>query len=397
MSFELLKKRLPEIQSELRDAKLDGWLLYDLHARNTVTNKLTGLGDLTRRYFIMIPAQGDPFAVSHKIEDVNWQGWPWQREKYAAWKELDAVLRKAIGNAKRVAMEISTNDAVPAMDLVPVGVVEMIRNLGLEVTSSGDLVSRFYSAWSADDLASHRRSSVVLMQAAHAAFTRLARAIAADEPVHEGEVAAWVTADLTARGCGTGAENIVANGINAANPHYEPQGLGAQFKRGDVVLIDLWAKENESTVFSDQTWMGYLGPKVPDRIADMFSVITGARDAAVNFLKETYEAGRIVAGGEVDDVTRKYISDRNYGQAFVHRTGHSIDQSVHGMGPNIDNLETNETRRLLTGVAFSIEPGIYLAGDVGMRTEINVYMSASGPEVTTPEPQTEMPALLGNE
>jgi Xaa-Pro aminopeptidase len=394
MAFELLLKRIPEIQSELRAAQLDGWLLYDLHARNTVTAKLTGLGDLTRRYFIMIPAQGEPFAVSHKIEDVNWAGWPWQREKYAGWKELDAALRKAIGPARRVAMEISNNDAVPAMDLVPVGVVEMIRALGLDVTSSGDLVSRFYAAWSADDLASHRRSSAILAQVAHAAFQRIAQQVLADTPVHEGEIAAWIVAELSARGCGVGAENIVANGINAANPHYAPEGLGAQFKRNDVVLIDLWAKENDNTVYSDQTWMGYLGSTVPERIASIFSVVTGGRDAAVSFLKETYAAGRVVAGGEVDDVTRKHISDRQYGHAFVHRTGHSIDQSVHGMGPNIDNLETNETRRLITGVAFSIEPGIYLAGDVGMRSEINVYMSETGPEVTTPSPQTQMLALL---
>ena len=394
MAFELLLKRVPEIQSELRAARLDGWLLYDLHARNTVTSKLTGLGDLTRRYFIMIPAQGEPFAVSHKIEDVNWAGWPWQREKYAGWKELDAALRKAIGGGQRVAMEISNNDAVPAMDLVPVGVVEMIRALGLDVTSSGDLVSRFYAAWSAADLASHRRSSVILAQVAHAAFMRIAQEITAGNAVHEGEIAAWIIAELTARGCGTGAENIVANGINAANPHYAPEGLGAQFKRNDVVLIDLWAKENDNTVFSDQTWMGYLGSAVPERIANIFSVVTGGRDAAVNFLNETYAAGRVPAGGEVDDVTRKHISDREYGHAFVHRTGHSIDQSVHGMGPNIDNLETNETRGLITGVAFSIEPGIYLAGDVGMRSEINVYMSETGPEVTTPSPQTQMLALL---
>ena len=394
MAFELLMKRLPDIQSELRAAKLDGWLLYDLHARNTVTAKLTGLGDLSRRYFVMIPADGEPFAISHKIEDINWTGWPWQREKYAGWKELDGALRKAIGSAKRVAMEISNNDAVPAMDLVPLGVVEMMRNFGLEVTTSGDLVSRFYAAWSADDLASHRRSSAILAQAAQAAFTRLARDVAADVAVHEGEVASWIVADLIARGCGTGAENIVANSVNAANPHYAPVGLGARFQRGDCVLIDLWAKENESTVYADQTWMGYLGSSVPDRIAQIFSVVTGSRDAAVDFLMEAHAAGRTVAGGEVDDVTRNFITERNYGHAFVHRTGHSIDQSVHGMGPNIDNLETNETRRLIEGVAFSIEPGIYLAGDVGMRSEINVYMSSKGPEVTTPNPQTEMPALL---
>lgn len=394
MAFELLQKRLPEIQDELRAANLDGWLLYDLHARNTVTAKLTGLGDLTRRYFVLLPANGEPHAVSHKIEDVNWDGWPWAREKYAGWKELDGALSKVLGGAKRVAMEISNNDAVPAMDLVPLGVVEKIRSLGLDVTTSGDLVSRFYSAWSREDLASHRRSSAVLAQVAHAAFIRLAREISNDRPVHEGEVAAWIIADLAARGCGTGAENIVANGVNAANPHYAPVGLGAQFKRGDVVLIDLWAKENESTVFSDQTWMAYLGSEVPGRIAELFSIVTGGRDAAVKFLQDAHAAGRPVAGGEVDDVTRKYISERNYGHAFVHRTGHSIDQSVHGMGPNIDNLETNETRRLIPGVAFSIEPGIYLAGDVGMRSEINIYMTDAGPEVTTPDPQTEMLALL---
>jgi Xaa-Pro dipeptidase len=397
MAFELLKNRLAEIQEELRAAQVDGWLLYDLHARNNVTAKLTGLGDLTRRYFVLIPANGEPYAISHKIEDVDWKGWPWRREKYAGWRELDEALRKVTGGAKKVVMEISTNDAVPAMDLVPMGVVEMIRGLGLEVATSGDLVSRFYSAWSADDLASHRRSAVILAQAANTAFIRLGREIAADNPVHEGEVAAWVIADLIARGCGTDAETIVANGVNAANPHYAPEGLGARFKRGDVVLIDLWGKENETTVFADQTWMAYLGPEVPARIANIFEVVTGGRDAAVDFLKQAHEAGRAVAGGEVDDVVRKHISDRDYGHAFVHRTGHSIDQSVHGMGPNIDNLETNETRRLLHGVAFSIEPGVYLAGDVGMRSEINVYMSQSGPEVTTPDPQKTMLAVLPNE
>lgn len=395
--FELLKQRLPDIQEELRSAGLNGWLLYDLHARNTVTAKLTGLGDLTRRYFVLIPAEGEPHAISHKIEDKDWDGWPWQRSKYAGWRELDDALKQVLGDRKHVVMEISDNDAVPAMDLVPVGVVEKIRGLGVQVTTSGDLVSRFYSAWSKDDLASHRTSAAILMQVAHAAFTRLAREVEAGNAVHEGEVAAWVIADLAAHGCGTGAETIVANGVNAANPHYAPEGLGAQFKKGDVVLLDLWAKQNDETVYADQTWMAYLGAKVPDRIAEIFAVVTGARDAAVDFIRSAYEKGEVVAGGAVDDVARSFIRERGYGDAFVHRTGHSIDTATHGMGPNIDNLETNETRRLIEGVAFSIEPGIYLAGDVGMRSEINVYMSSTGPEVTTPEPQTEMLALLPND
>lgn len=394
MAFEFLTQNLSDIQSELQSHQLDGWLLYDFRARNTVTEKLTGLGNLTRRYFVYVPARGEPQAITHKIEAGPWADWKAPRTEYSSWRELDGAMRKVIGPARRVAMEISPNDGVPAMDLVPAGVIEMVRSYGPEVVSSGDLVSRFYSAWSAEDLAAHRRASTVLMQAANAAFIRLAREISSGNKVREGEVHAWIIADLIARGAGAGADCHIARGPNAADPHYNPIGLGAEIQRDDVVLIDLWSKENDNSVYADQTWMGYLGSSVPDRIAKMFEVVTGGRDAAVQFLRDSHAAGRIVTGGEVDDVTRDYIAKRGYGDAFIHRTGHSIDQAIHGMGPNIDNLETNETRRLITGVGFSIEPGIYLRGDVGMRSEINVYMGPDGPEVTTPDPQTEMLALL---
>lgn len=394
MAFELLTKKLTDIQTELKAAKLDGWLLYDFRGRNTVAGKLTGLGDLTRRYFVFIPTQGEPHAISHKIEAGPWASWTLPRTEYSGWRELDGALRKVLGQSKRIAMEISPNDGVPAMDLVPAGVLEMIKGLGPEVITSGDLVSRFYSAWTAEDLASHRRASAIIAQAANAAFIRIAQEIQAGKTVMEGDVHAWIIADLHVRGAAAGADCHIARGPNAADPHYNPEGMGAEIQRGDVVLIDLWSKEHESSVFADQTWMGYLGPKVPDRIADIFKIVTGGRDAAVEFLKEAHASRRAVVGGEVDDVTRNYISARGYGDAFIHRTGHSIDQAIHGMGPNIDNIETNETRKLIEGVGFSIEPGIYLRGDVGMRSEINVYMGPNGPEVTTPDPQTEMLALL---
>ena len=394
MAFELITQRLSDIQDELRAAGLDGWLLYDFRARNTVAGKLTGLGNLTRRYFVYIPAVGEPQAISHKIEAGPWQTWTLPRVEYSSWRELDAMLRQVLGSGKRVAMEISPNDGVPAMDLVPAGVLEMIRALGHEVVASGDLVSRFYSAWTADELAAHRRVSVILMQAAHAAFTRLAHEIGGGNAVREGEVHAWIMADLIVRGASAGADCHIAAGANAADPHYNPAGLGAEFHRGDVVLIDLWSKEHDLSVYADQTWMGYLGASVPDRVANLFEIVTGGRDAAVQFLRDSHAAGRRVMGGEVDDVCRAYISERGYGDAFIHRTGHSIDQAIHGMGPNIDNLETNETRLLIEGVGFSIEPGIYLRGDVGMRSEINVYMGPDGPEVTTPSMQQGMLALL---
>src|SRR5688572_8382530 len=196
MAFELITTKLSDIQKELKDANLDGWLLYDFRARNTVSGKLTGLGNLTRRYFVYVPASGEPHAITHKIEAGPWADWSFTRTEYSAWRELDGALRKVLGSARRVAMEISPNDGVPAMDLVPAGVLEMIRALGPEVLTSGDLVSRFYSAWTEEDLHAHRRASVVIMQAAHAAFARLTQEFTLGNTVREGDVHAWIMADL---------------------------------------------------------------------------------------------------------------------------------------------------------------------------------------------------------
>jgi Xaa-Pro aminopeptidase len=390
--FTRLKSELGRIQEALRAAGLDGWLLYDLHARNAVATRLTELGDLSRRYFVLLPAHGEPHAIVHSIEEGPWAHWPWTHERYSGWRELEEKLRSRL-QGKRLAMEISENDNVPAMDLVPVGVIELVRKCGAAVVSSGELVTRFYSCWSEQDLASHRRASLVLVQVAQAAFQRIARALAAGETVTESAAQGWVNEDLAARGVGVEAGCIVAGTQGAADPHYAPVGAGMPLRPGDIVLIDLWGKEHAQTVFADQTWMAHMGTDVPDRARALFAIIRDARDAAVRFLQEAWKAGRPVSGGEVDDVTRGVISERGYGHAFIHRTGHSIDQSIHGMGPNIDNLETHETRVLIPGVGFSIEPGVYLKGEIGLRTEINVFMGGNGPEVTVPHPQTEILAL----
>jgi Xaa-Pro dipeptidase len=391
--FRALAARLEEIQAALREQGLDGWLLYDLHARNAVAGRLLGLGDLTRRYFVFLPAEGEPQAVTHRIEQHPWADWPWRRVAYSGWRELDAALA-AVVRGKRVAMEISERDAVPAMDIVPAGVLELVRSAGAEVVSSGDLVSRFYSRWSAEALVSHRRTAEALASVAADAFARAAAALRAGETLYEGELRRWVLEQLAARGFGVGADAIVAVGENAANPHYETGERGAPLERDRVLLLDLWSKERDDLVYADQTWMAYLGESVPDRIVTLWEAVRDARDAAVTFLRERWAAGQPVQGREVDDVARGVIAARGYGDAFVHRTGHSIDQATHGMGPNIDNLETSETRVLIPGVGFSIEPGIYLPGDVGLRSEINVYMGEEGPEVTPREPQVTIPALL---
>lgn len=393
-TFEELQARLPEIQEAIREAGLDGWLLYDLHARNMVAAKLVGHGDMSRRWFVMIPAEGEPRALVHGIEELPWEHWPWSRRRYVGWQELDEALRTLVGSAQRVAMEFSPGNAVPAVDLVPAGVLERVRATGVEVVSSADLVTLFHARWSAEQLASHRRAAAVLAQVAEATFRRLADGVGGGAGPREAEVMEWVIADLAARGCGVGSDCIVATGVNAANPHYGPADGGAAFKRGDVVLLDLWAKEAEDAVYADQTWMAYLGAQVPERPAQLFEIIRDARDAAVRRAEEVWASGKELRGYELDDAARAVVVAGGYGDYFIHRTGHSIDRDTHGAGPNIDNLETHETRLIVPGVGYSIEPGIYVPGDLGIRTEINVYVSEQGPEVTTPHPQDAVAALL---
>ncbi|CAN5790645.1 M24 family metallopeptidase [soil metagenome] len=392
--FARIRGDLDRMQTAIRDAGLDGWLLYDLHARNDVTARLIGLGDMSRRFFVLVPAEGEPTAIIHGIEEAPWEQWQWRRRVYVGWQELVTAVRETVGGLGRIAMETSPNAAVPAIDLVPAGIVELVRSAGVEIVSSGDLVTQFYSCWTPEQLHSHHTASAVLAQVAQAAFTRLASAVTAGEKVNEDTLRAWVIADLEAHGVGVGADSIAATGMNAADPHYAPQNGGAVFRKGDVVLLDLWSKESDDMVYADQTWMAYLGPQVPERAARLFAVIRDARDAAVEFLQNEWQAGRTIEGRQVDDVTRRVITDAGHGAFFIHRTGHSIDTATHGMGPNIDNLETRETRRIIPGVGFSTEPGIYIPGEIGMRTEINVYVGDNGPEFTTPDPQHEISALL---
>jgi len=380
-SFTTIREQLSAIQEALRAQGLDGWLLYDLRARNVIASRLLGLGELSRRYFVLIPAQGEPFALTHGIEQGPWRQWPWKKTVYVSWRSLDDAMQAALAGRRRVAMELSARDAVPVCDLVPAGVAELVRAAGVDVVSSGDLITLFYSRWSAEQLDAHRRAAVALAAGAQQAFEQLARDVAAGRAPSEGVVRERLIEDLHHRGFAV-ADCIAATGLNAANPHYEPVDGGARFARGDIVLIDLWCKESDDAVWADQTWMACLAERVPERAESLFATVCAARDAAIRFLKDEWASGRSIQGHQVDDVARAVITKAGYGDYFIHRTGHSIDIATHGMGPNIDNLETHETRVLLPGVGFSIEPGIYIPGEIGLRSEINVYIGESGPEVT---------------
>lgn len=391
--FRRIRERLPEIQEGLREAGLDGWLLYDLHARNPVSGALLGLGDMTRRYFALIPARGEPTALMHGIEATPWEAWPWQRLTYVGWQALDDRLAELVAG-RRVAMEFSAGDAVPAVDYIPAGVAELVRAAGAEIVSSADLITRFYARWTDDGVASHDRAARILAETAREAFARAADAIRAGEELREGHLRRWVLDRLAERGAGVGADSITANGRNAADPHYETGEVGDVIREGDVLLLDLWSKESEDAIYADQTWMAILASEVPDAVQGYWEAIRDARDAAVEFLQEEWAAGRRIQGSQVDDAARAVIRDRGWADWFIHRTGHSIDRETHGMGPNMDNLETRETRTIIPGVGFSIEPGLYVPGEVGLRTEINVYVGEDGPRVTTPDPQREIARLL---
>ncbi len=374
----LTPQSLPSIQRAISESGVDGWLIFDFHGLNPIAAGMLRLeGMTTRRLFAFIPGEGQPVAISHAIEQGPWKHWPaeWKKVEYSGWRVLESTLADIVGG-KRVAMEYSPGDAVPYLDRVPAGVVEMVRAAGATVASSADLVTRFYAVWNPEQLASHQRAAEAIARIAHEAMALAGERSTAGSPMKEYELHRWILDEFAKERLETDHGPIVAIGPNAANPHYEPgPDDSALIERGAIVLIDLWARE-AGGVYADQTWMGSLG-EPNEKNLKVWEAIRDARDAAVALLRERIGSSAPVRGGEVDDAARAVIEERGWGPQFIHRTGHSIDpRDLHGSGPHIDNLETREDRTLLPGVGFSIEPGIYIKGEVGMRTELNAFIGS---------------------
>ena len=383
---------LPAIQSALSEARIDGWLLYDFHGLNPIATGLLQLpGMTTRRLFVYIPRSGSPVAITHAIEQGPWVDWPakWRKEKYSSWRSLESLLLELV-KGKQVAMEYSAGDAIPYLDRIPAGVIEMVRSAGATVVSSANLVSAFYAVWTDAQRASHERAARVVSAIGQEAIRLAGDRANSGAPLTEYALQLWIRERFEAGGLFTDHGPIVAIGPNAANPHYEPLAeSSATINRGEILLVDLWAREKDG-VYADQTWMGSLGAP-SERDSAIWLAVRDARDAAIALLRETVGAHKPVRGGEVDDAARAVITKRGYGELFIHRTGHSIDpRELHGSGPNIDNLETRDERLLIPGVGFSIEPGIYLAGDVGMRSEVNGFIGADGVLITPLDYQRDM-------
>ena len=382
---------LPALAQALGALGADGWLLYDFRKLNPIAGRIlgdTGMG--TRRLFVLLPRSGRPVAVAHRIELQALADFPGEVRPYGAWSELHGHL-EALVRGRTLAIETSPRDQVPYLDRVPHGVVQLLESLGARLVSSAPLVSRFAARWSATELAGHRKAAEVLARVARDALTWAGGEATRGAEVRETGVQQRVLEAIERAGLWTNDGPIVAFGPTSAMPHYEPHpGADRRLAAGDVVLLDLWAGPGPRSVFADQTWMGFAG-RAPDADARrVWQAVKGARDAAVRFLRERWRPDSAVTGAQVDDAARAVIRDAGFAEYFVHRTGHSIDRDLHGSGPHIDNFETEDARALVPGVGFSIEPGVYLPGRFGMRSEINVYIDTAGPEVNPHSPQEEL-------
>jgi Xaa-Pro aminopeptidase len=372
----LTPEMLPRLQRLLAEANLDGWLLYDFRGTNAIAAGLLGFEGLcSRRVFALIPRDGVPIGIQHAIEPGPWAHWPkeWPLRVYSGWRALEAEVATLVAG-KRVAMEYSPGDAIPYLDRIPAGVLELVRASGATVVTSGELVSQVYAAWTPAQLASHERAAAHIAAIARETIEHAGAMVAAGTPAAEHELQARILEAFARAGLETDHGPDVAASESAANPHYAPSAATPRLvRRGDVLLVDLWARE-PGGVYADQTWMGSLGTP-SDKVQQVWEAVRDARDAALTLLRDRIAAGTIVRGGEADDAARAVIEARGYGPHFWHRTGHSIDsRELHGSGPQIDNLESRDDRVLIPGVGFSIEPGVYLPGEFGIRSEVNAYV-----------------------
>ncbi len=387
---------LDAIQSELRNARLDGWLFYDHHHRDPIAYRVLKVAPpiCTRRWYYLIPAEGEPFRLVHRIERGNLDGVPGTLHLYSSWIEQREHLRRMLEGRNRIAMQYSPLNDIPYVGLVDAGTVELVRSFGVEVVSSADLVQLFEARWSDAQLASHLEAGKTVHAAVNGAFAVIRSAIRAGKILSEYDVQQEMMRIFAMNGVETDEPPIVAVNANSANPHYCPSEDSAlPIRHNDFVLLDVWARQSKpGAVYFDITWTGFVGEQVPSRYVGIFNIVREARDAAVDLVKYAMQKGTPLYGYQVDDAARAVIQRAGYGDKFVHRTGHSVGEDVHGNGANMDNLETHDSRRVMPRTCFSVEPGIYL-DDFGVRSELNVYVEEHDARVTGEVQQAIVPIL----
>lgn len=391
------EKRITEIQAALKEQKLDGWLFYDFRGSDILIPRILKTERMggSRRWFYYVPATGEPVKVVHAIEPGQLDSLPGKKLIYREWQLLRDQVGAAIGKKKaRIAMQYSPNNDIPYIARVDAGTIEMVRSLGVKIESSADLVQQFEAVWTPEQLAMHTEAAVKMQKVIIETFAEIKRRINANIPTNENDVQQFMMKRYDEEGMNP-SPMIVAVNANAASPHYFPrQGKGAEIKRGDLVLIDTVTKvKKPKAPAADLTWVGYVGDTVPEEYTKIWNIVFDAQQSALKAIRDAFKTGKPITGAQADDVSRGVIRRAGYADQFLHRTGHSIGEDGHGNGANIDNLETRDSRRLIPGTAFSIEPGIYLEGKFGIRSEIDVYLDGKDAIITAPH-QTEIIAIL---
>jgi Xaa-Pro aminopeptidase len=376
---------LAAIQSALRDRNIDAWLFYDHHHRDPIAYRLLHLPEqlmVTRRWFYLIPAQDEPQKLVHKIEAGHLDSLPGKKRTYAAWRELFDGLKQMLISCRDIAMQYSPNNGVFTISLVDAGTADLIRGLGKNIVSSGDLVAQFEATWTEQQIRSHFAARDAVDSITAAAFKEIGVRVR-NGATSEFDMQQWILAAFERENLVTADPPVVAVNAHSANPHYGPDRLhSAPIREGDFVLLDIWAKKDTpDAVYYDITWTGFVGPSPSERMQEIFRVVRDGRDAGIKFVRDAIASGKQISGWQVDDPVRQSITGAGYGNYFVHRTGHSIGTEVHGSGPNMDNLEVHDERRILPNSCFSIEPGVYLE-EFGIRSEVNMLVRSGGAEVT---------------
>jgi Xaa-Pro aminopeptidase len=374
------------IQAAIRAERLDGWLFFDHHQRDPLAYRILQFkpqGIVSRRWYYFIPAFGEPVKLAHRVEPFTLDALPGSQRLYSGWREQRTELARLLGGARRVAMQYSPQCAIPYVAMVDAGTIELIRELGVEIASSADLVQYFEARWTRQQFEAHLEAGRRVDEIRRLAFEFIGDALRNRRAVREWDVQTFIISQFAARGLVADHGPNVSVNANASNPHYEPHpDSSAEILPGAVVLIDLWAKLNQpDAVYYDITWMGFCGANPPSALENVFDIVREARDRAIRRVRDAAAARERLRGFQVDDAARSYIEERGYGDYFFHRTGHSIGVDVHGTGANMDNLETHDDRSVIPYTCFSIEPGIYL-GDFGVRSEVNVFVDETSARVT---------------
>jgi Xaa-Pro aminopeptidase len=375
---------LSDIQAALRDGGHQAWLFYDHHHRDPIAYRVLGLPPdrlTSRRWFYVIPAQGEPVKLVHRIESHHLDSLPGSKMEYSAWEELWANLEAMVKPYSKVVMQYSPNNQIPYISLVDAGTLELIRGFGKEIVTSANLVARFEATLTESQIASHYKAQKKVDAITAGAFQEIGRR-ARNGGTQEFEIQQWIMEAFKREDLITCDPPNVSVNANSGDPHYEPSAANsAPIKAGDFILLDIWAKCNEpDSVFYDITWTGVIGMP-SDRQREIFTVVRDARDVGINKVKAAFDAAKPICGWEVDQAVHDHIVGKGFGPQIFHRTGHSITSEIHGNGANLDNLETKDDRLILPNTCFSVEPGIYFP-EFGVRSEIDMMIRNGKAEVT---------------